>query len=494
MDIPPIGFLIIVIVVLVAVARPRSLIYLSAFFVPFSGTSVMNVSAFELGIVAFTFTALIWLGTHLMMGLFLHAGVVVVAWREPLIRYLVLFLFVIAASLIMPVIIDGQEHFLGAGILGYINTYAIQFSIWHLIHLGYVVIGTLFVMTASAVIRHDQRIESMIRWYVLGGTFAAIVGLLEVLLNLVGLSFPIEFFNSVPTSDFDGAGRFDGQLGLLRISSVAQETSLFGTHLSVIFALVWVHLMSGRTIFSKTVDFLIAGMIGAALIFSLSTVAYAGLGLTVGFATLLSLKSTQRVVRALILLAVLISGVIVTVAVIPESGNVMNYFIFEKGQSGSFLERISTVINAFSLAMRYPILGVGWGLVPSFDLFVKIFVGAGILGVVAFLLLWGSVLRSVQKTRRALRYTHTHVISNNAPAQADGLLVAFLTLTCIYTVNGFEYRYGDFWVLLTLIAAIGQRYVSRCRGSSNLVAGIKERGVSAMDIPRVSHISSINLN
>jgi hypothetical protein len=371
----------------------------------------------------------------------------------------------------MPVIIDGQEQFLGAGILGYVNTYTIQFSVWYLIHWGYVVIGTLFVMITSAVVSHDQRIDSMIRWYVLGGTFAAIVGLLEVLLNLVGLSFPIEFFNSVPTTDFGGTGRLDGQLGLLRISSVAQETSLFGTHLSAIFALVWVHLTSEKRIFSRVTDFAIMGVIGAALIFSLSTVAYVGLGLAVGFATLLSMQSTRRIARALVLSVVLISGVIVAVAAVPESSSVMNYFIFEKGQSGSFLERISTVINAFALAVRYPILGVGWGLVPSFDLFVKIFVGAGALGVVAFLLLWGAVFRSLQKTRRALRDNiHTRATSSNASAQADGLLVAFLTLTCIYIANGFEYRYGDFWILLTLIVAIGQRHVGCRKTSSDPIA------------------------
>ena len=460
MEVPPIGFVIMAIVGIVAFSKPHVLIYLSAFFVPFSGTSVMNLAAFELGVVAFTFTAVVWLVSNLVQALSMRLGRVTVTLRDPVAVAMIWFLLVVALSLFMPFIIDGRDHFDGAGILGDVKTHAIRFSSWHIVHVGYVLIGVAFVLTASAVLRKKQRIESLVRWYVLGGAFAAGVGLLEVVFDLTGLSFPVYYLNTVPTTDLTGTGgrRLDGELGLLRISSVSQEPSVFGGHLAVVFAFVWTHLTLRRRLFSKSTDIGVALVITGALIFSLSSVAYAGLGIVVGLTALLSLSRRRGMFRMAALLGVLCIMLVAAARAVSESEEIVNYFILEKTQSGSFLERATTIVNAFDLALRYPVLGVGWGLVPSFDLIVKIFVGAGLVGLFVFFRLWVSIFLALLQIRRTLRRSVISSSTLRASGLAEGMLVGFLTLTLIYIVNGFEYRYGDFWILLTLVVAMRQRY------------------------------------
>lgn len=458
MDFSLIGIGLVIFIGLVALIRPFSVVYLCAFLTPFSGILIINIPAVEFGIIPFTFSAVIWLILYLIkIGSPNPRSANVVRGQGLLNISMVLFIIVTAISLIMPVVIDGQDQYTGAGILGPQSTYSIKFSAWHLIHFAALVIGVSFAISAANVIRYHSRIESTIRWYVAGGVFAAAVGLTEVALSYRGYLFPINFFNVVSMSNIAelGASRFDGKLGLPRISSVAQEPSIFGLHLSVVMALLFTQIASAKTIFSKRVDIIFVIVIFMALIYSLSTTAYAGIAIVLSLTMLLSMLSAHNTLRVMIYICTFVAVVAIVVMLTPDAGDVIDYFIIEKLQSGSFQERILTVKNAFFLGMDYPVLGVGWGVVPSFDLFVKIFIGSGVLGVIVFLSILYAVFRALWKTRSE---SLVFVRASSARIQADSLLVALTTLIIIYAMAGFEYRYGDFWILLALSSATIQRW------------------------------------
>ncbi|MFM1792912.1 MAG: hypothetical protein RLZZ252_1266, partial [Bacteroidota bacterium] len=135
MEIPFIGLCLIICIVLVALIRPLSTVYLCAFLTPFSGVSIINIPEIEFSFVPFAFSAGVWFFIYLIVISSSNSKTdSSLRGQGSLNMSMALFIIVTGISLMMPVVIDGRDQYMGAGILGHEITYAIKFSPWHLIH------------------------------------------------------------------------------------------------------------------------------------------------------------------------------------------------------------------------------------------------------------------------------------------------------------------------------------------------------------------------
>ena len=145
-------------------------------------------------------------------------------------------------------------------------------------------------------------------------------------------------------------------------------------------------------------------------------------------------------------------------------------FVLSKPTSDSALERLITTLNAWDYFQQYPILGLGWGSVPSDDLVVFLLANTGVIGLVAFLALIVAVLRRVGGALRAGR-------AGAAPEwltfRAAGAGVAFTTVVFLSASARFTYEYAHFWVALGL--AIGASVATLIASQSSPAVSVDPR-------------------
>jgi hypothetical protein len=101
--------------------------------------------------------------------------------------------------------------------------------------------------------------------------------------------------------------------------------------------------------------------------------------------------------------------------------------LFSKLESYSAIERLQSVVNSWEYFLKYPTLGVGWGVVTVDDLVVNLLVNSGVIGLGMFLCLVAYV---VNRALRSLdRYHRTEFEQIGLLRSVNvGLLVAFILL------------------------------------------------------------------
>ena len=96
----------------------------------------------------------------------------------------------------------------------------------------------------------------------------------------------------------------------------------------------------------------------------------------------------------------LYSGILILFVVITLYFNVeiiqsfINQVFIDKGDSSSALVRLFTISESFEYFKKYPILGIGWSVATSDDLFVLFLANSGLIGLFSFLFLIYYVIKS----------------------------------------------------------------------------------------------------
>jgi len=121
----------------------------------------------------------------------------------------------------------------------------------------------------------------------------------------------------------------------------------------------------------------------------------------------------------------------------------LNTFVLDKAESYSAIERISTIIDGWNLFVKYPILGVGWGIVGSHDLIIKIASNSGIIGLSLFYLFLNSLISKLNKLKSYI----------NNPKLSKALILSVSTLIFCNLISGFSYPLGHLWFLFGLALA-----------------------------------------
>jgi hypothetical protein len=438
---------------LLALAFSSKWLYrLTIFSIPFSATTVMNFGSGDTssGIQVWMYFGLLWLiresGLTLMF-----------PWRSmPRIAIgrvscVLLFVFVLLLSLLMPLYIDGALQIASPLLLDSTST-SLTFSTRNVTAILYVLFGALWMI--SMVRKNDSAaaLSETERYYLGSGLLTASLGVVEFLAHLAGLTSPTVFLrNNAHLAVGAALGVLEDSFA--RTTSVAMEPSILSQFLLTVLPLTIPALFGKGHVFSKSLDRIAFFLIIFVLLVSTSSTAY----LMLVVAPILCLPALTRLglrtARILWLSCSFLVFIFVTAAVLylftPFGSQILNDTLLSKASGYSALERSMTIRNAIAYFREYPILGVGWGSITSHDLLALILGSSGILGLSAFIFMVGKVGRPLFKGMRG-EAGDAGITQSNIIWFMSGVM-----LLAASTVSEFPYVFGHMWLVLAMCIASG---------------------------------------
>ncbi len=405
---------------------------MAVFFIPFTGTAAFFINGPEgqgvpISLVLVTFF-IVRLAINWILKLKLEIS------PKVLLLFLILVL-VVGGSLVMPVLLEGEEVILDrySATVMYATEADLQFRFQYVTQFFYFLIGCAFSISLGMKLKNHIDLEKCIRIYMISTVVVLVLGFWQLADYYLGIPYPREIFNHL---GFKGSTLFLG--GRPRIYSVALEPSVMAMHLLTaipfffwaayfkvkVFRFMDMRILTALLLVLLLLSFSASGFVGIAVLFILY---------------LLYVYGANRIRRGYILATLLI--VMIALVMIPQ------FFMLsiEKLQTFSGVERLTTLRLGWEYFSKYPLLGIGWGVFPTYDLLLSLLVGAGILGTISFV---GLVL-----------YLLTRMVAKKASTSESkflktALIHSFLINLVVAQVSGFNYYNQIFWFVLGLGVAI----------------------------------------
>lgn len=448
----PVGIVLLVI-------APQKLLTLSVFFIPFSDTSVVNITKTEVsasGLPPWMFFASLFMLSRVMRrrpapG----SGLKTSHWVDLPVGPMFIFLAAIFMSLAMPLLIDGRL-LIQSPYFNELSWTPLHFTLTNVTATIYIIFGLIYWGILSSEMAKGEKFVSYLRLYCCSALFVCLWGILQFGLYHAGLEYPAMIFNS---SVSPGAELFDSELtdlGVRRISSVSVEPSMLAEYLLTVLPFLVFRFVARKPLISRAADYFVAGSIIAVLILSTSATAYLGL-------VILLILSTFWFVRLGLVRSRHVFFVIGTAAVVcivlslsSVAHDLVVADVFGKLTTGSGLERSLTISLAWHYFTEYPLLGIGWGSAVSHDLAVKLLSNTGICGFCAFAILIITIARGLGK---GIRDCRGHSSTGEHLVDAVAAFVALIIMIGLNAVTEFAYVFGHLWFVFAICTAI----TSRCR-------------------------------
>lgn len=214
-------------------------------------------------------------------------------------------------------------------------------------------------------------------------------------------------------------------------------------------------------------DRIVLLLLAAILILSASTSAYAGI-LLLPFVAYIVKPQHKKLEHGFVLFSIGAMGLIIFAYFFsPTIANYVNIFIIDKPQSYSALYRLNSVINAWQYFLEYPILGLGWGTIPSDDLFIGLFAATGFLGFIAFSVF---ILHLLIHVFKALKKNGPEIVSEHMPVMC-ATSVSFILLLFLNTFSGFSFVFSHFWFILGMTMAVSSIVIGQKRARIEKTVG-----------------------
>ena len=414
MDITPIGWLLIPVGVLLFVFYPAGLYALTIFFVPFTATSILNSGSGETGsgIQPYMFFGLMLLIRDFVNIIWRMKLSVPRSLRKAMILY-ALFIAVCGISLIMPIVINGKIVVPSNGLLS-ATLEPLVFNVGRVkIFLG-LVYG--FLLTVC-IARRNLTLGEFVRTakiYLSSGVFVCLWGLVQLGLYFTNIPYPYMIFNNSASPNAGGYAAVLDDVAMRRVSSVALEPSTLAITLIGMISLLIIPVFSRVRIFGKHLD------------------------IAFGTLMLVTLRSNHffyRITRSWIALPVLAfrnirarktpkahpdrnpsspPGDCRRLRGSPSGERLHSSDILNKSGSYSALERWTIVYIDFEYFLKYPLLGLGWGSVPTHDTIAGMLSSCGVIGLMSFAALMGYIVGELRDHLNALISSRTIKIVSGA--------------------------------------------------------------------------------
>lgn len=379
--------------ILLSLVKSRVLLFSFGFFSIFSSSAIINIETISFGLQAY----------HLL-GLLIILNVLIFKSRSipPLINdnihssiFFILFIF----TAIISSIINGSS-----------------FSFY--IHLLHIIFGFLLSLCLATINQSLDSRRIFEKSIVTGAIFSVFIGFLQIISHYLGSNLIFDLFNN---SIGKSAGGYSSTLvntGILRVSSVTTEPSVWIRSLIPLLAVV-LYLKFRNKI--KKLFITITLSIG--VIISTSSIGIVSLPL----AFLYRLK----LIRAFFIL--FFTSLFLTMLLITTKDYalpILNELIFNKITEGSGGMRLATLHLAFESFLDSPFFGNGPGSITSHDLILKIISNYGIIGFVFYSLFLFSLINKNKN---------------------HNLKFAFSIFIFIELMTGVTYQYAHFWILISLL-------------------------------------------
>jgi O-Antigen ligase len=467
MELTAVGWILIPLGLISFAFRPKWLLFLAIFFVPFSATAIINRGT---GDTASGFSPYLYFGSLFVARRMVDATVgmkirVPRSIEGPLIK-LLLFAFVCLASLVMPAVIGGRLYIMSSPNADY-SLVPLQYSPQVIAHALSLVFEVLMVVLIAKLGTEPKFFLALVKTYLLSGVFVSLWAWMQFSFYLVGVPYPSQVFNNNASPYASGYGSVLDTFDILRVSSVALEPSFLARVLIAMSAMCLAAVYSKSYIFGKAADTAILILFILTTIITTASTGYFGLAVMPAVLLFLPAPRKGRKIISVAVVLTILCAICVAYFSVPAVADILDSIVFSKAGSGSVLERQLIISNDLQYFLRYPILGIGWDCAPTHDVVIGILTHCGVLGLSAFILLIGSIAWRLTKSSSAA----VRLASQSNPAAL--MLLSLISTCAVYAVSG-GIETPDFWVTLGLsIAAtgIGCRATSRERAERHIRFG-----------------------
>lgn len=420
----------------------RNFLYkVTIFFLPFTATAVINIGDDGSG------TAVI---PYMVLGSFWTLSLIIFNTKHIInlklrrselfsILILCLFGFVALMSLYSPWAINGSELANRTGTIE--DSEPIYLTSKNITQLLYLLFGIIFGISIFISNKSPRQFFVTVKTYTISIIFVSLWGMFEFICKLFNFPYPDFIFNNSVRTSWATESILEN--GSLRITSVAAEPSVLNQTILIIVPFLFFGIKNKMFIFSKYVDI---GLIIVFILVSIRSASGSGL-LTILFMTILSflvgLRKISTIKKMIYTSISLIAFPLIATIIYLVFQDLIYESLFNKADSYSGLERLSAVIDAWDSFLAHPLIGMGWGSVTSFDLFVRVLSNTGIIGGIIFTAFLVSVIKNLYHVKDFI--------------YRDPLIVVFCSLIFSNAITTFCYTFGYFWLIvgLSLVTSFG---------------------------------------
>jgi hypothetical protein len=344
---------------------------------------------------------------------------------------------IVLISQIMPFIINGKFNVLDRYSMGvyWAKEYPLYPSTQWLTQSIYFLIGLLVVFIVSATYKSRDEIQKALKLLLSGIAFMVFWGWLGDVTYFLNIPYP-NLFNQIGMNEFG----IHVYKGFPRMVGTTMEASYFAQMLIPITPyFYWFHQENNNIVFSRAFhrNMYIVSLISLPI--AITTTGVFGFFLVTGFWLINNLRFFSK--RSKYFLMILYLSIIVITIFFA-----VQYLINISG-TYSGIERFKTVVLGWEYFLNYPILGLGWGVFPTYDFLINLLVNFGIIGAIPFLILLYNVFIRL-KVKIKVKTSENYPMFKAA-------FESFLLILIVSQLSGFIYHSQYFWLYIGLAISIG---------------------------------------
>lgn len=422
-----IGILIVIVSLLLFIYNRSWFFYLTIFFIPFSSTAVFKIGDNSVSL-PFVFVTINFI--YYSLSIIFRLSIKFKKESRWVYFYLGLIFIIVTFSGLMPFYINGNLLVLDkySDLLTYANLIPLQPKVQYVTQLMYLQVGIWFTFYLTEEIDTIEKWKAVVKCLVLSCLFISLWGLFEFSTFYLGIEYPAYLFSNLGLNS-NGVNILNN---MPRISSVTLEPSVFAQTFSFVIPLFGWLRYEGYTFFSRRGDFYLLILFLVTLALSNSSTAYLVLFfLLLQYFWKTIFSRTKTIYKFLFFVSfVIIIGILIPYLIVYSLNKLTDY----SGQ-----ERTLALISGFGYFIEYPVLGIGWGVFHVWDFFVCIACGAGVIGLIAVLLLINKINSKLNKIKK-------HFLNH-----ATSVSYASISLLLANEISGFLYYTQFIWLYLGII-------------------------------------------
>ncbi|MBL4904941.1 MAG: hypothetical protein JKZ00_02755 [Flavobacteriaceae bacterium] len=351
--------------------------------------------------------------------------------------WLIVIAVIALVSQAMPFIIDGKFSVLDRynSEVYWAKEVPLFPSVQWLTQTLYFITGLLVVFIISSSYTTVKDVKKAIKLLLLGITFMIFWGWLGDLTYFLGISHP-NIFNQIGMNEF-GIHVYNG---FPRMVGTTMEASYFAQMLIPMTPyFYWFHQQEKDIVLSKRFNRNMYILSIITLPIAITTTGVFGFFLVTGFWLKNNLRFFSKRSKYFL---VTIYLVIILISIFFA----VNYLVNISG-TYSGIERFKTVVFGAAYFLNYPILGLGWGVFPTYDFLINLLVNFGIIGTIPFLILMYNVFIRLRNKIKDKKNEHYPLFI--------AALESFVLIIIVSQLSGFIYHSQYFWLYIGIVISIG---------------------------------------
>ena len=392
------------------------------------------------------------------------------------VKWSLIFLFIVMASLAMPVLLEGKvhvlpiEHVLDTAVrTGFENNLVpLRLERVNFTQILYPLFFIFLFFVMASEIRTPEQLHRILKVNVALAVAVVLNGLFYLFSFVLKNPYLIDSFYSFTTGLSKGIPRrsFEGSGGISRIYTIAGEPALTGAFLLFALGQIAVLVLMKRTdlLWGKKISFALLIFLSLGLLLTGSTTGYVGIPVLWGSLLFLPrfrtrtrrisnfaiTRSVLVVVAGLFAIALLLFAFYVKINIFDYVRSVhVNKLM---GVFGSGALRIVAAKNALKIFARYPLLGIGFGSNQSGSLLMNLLSNIGLLGTLPFLFFNWLAFKKGMKVYRTSTNDNLAVISL-------ALIVSFVSLFWVMLLqSSVSLTLSYYWLILAMLVAAYRFY------------------------------------